>query len=120
MMSVRSSLIPLMKLSNVAIPLLAFGGAGILSIAWESRNGDALFGWFRNSCTIQSGDVTSRVQRQSQSVELAGRRRHGGGRLQTSTKALFWAAMTYVVGAFGAIAQALYFAKLFLGRRSRD
>lgn len=34
--------------------------------------------------------------------------------------ALFWAAMTYVVGAIGAIAQALYFIMLILGQRNSD
>lgn len=34
--------------------------------------------------------------------------------------ALFWAAMTYVVGAIGAIAQALYFIMLILGNRNDD
>jgi Zn-dependent membrane protease YugP len=32
--------------------------------------------------------------------------------------ALFWAAMTYVVGAVGAIAQMLYWIALLMGRRS--
>jgi Zn-dependent membrane protease YugP len=39
-------------------------------------------------------------------------RQHAGAR-----KALFWAAMTYVVAALGSIVQALYFARIFLGRR---
>ena len=34
--------------------------------------------------------------------------------------ALFWAAMTYVVGAIGAIAQALYFIMLIMGQRNDD
>jgi Zn-dependent membrane protease YugP len=43
-----------------------------------------------------------------------------GDQYQGARKALFWAAMTYVVGALGAIVQALYFAKLFLGRGRRS
>jgi Zn-dependent membrane protease YugP len=34
--------------------------------------------------------------------------------------ALFWAAMTYVVGAIGAIAQALYFIMLIMGQRNEE
>lgn len=39
---------------------------------------------------------------------------------ERAKNALFWAAMTYVVGAIGAIAQALYFIMLIMGQRNSD
>jgi len=46
---------------------------------------------------------------------LANQMEHGRAK-----DALFWAAMTYVVGAIGAIAQALYFVMLIFGQRQQS
>jgi Zn-dependent membrane protease YugP len=41
-----------------------------------------------------------------------------GEQQQRAKNALFWAAMTYVISALGAIAQLVYFARVFMPRRS--
>jgi Zn-dependent membrane protease YugP len=119
LMSVRSSLIPLMKLSNVAIPLLAFGGAGISQLL--GNHGTALLCLAGFGVPALFSLVTLPVEfnashRALQWLQESGMR---DVNYKRARKALFWAAMTYVIGALGAIAQAFYFAWLFLGRRSR-
>ncbi|TWU33827.1 zinc metallopeptidase [Novipirellula artificiosorum] len=116
MMSVRSSLVPLMKLSNVAIPLLAFGGAGISQLA--GNQGTALLCLAGFGIPALFSLVTLPVEFNASRRALNWLEDSGmaEGNYKGARKALFWAAMTYVVGALGAIAQAFYFATLFLGR----
>ena len=109
-----------MTLSNHAIPVLAFGGAGISQIA--GLHGTALL------CIVALGlpamfslvtlpvefNASRRALQWLEEVGIAVGDQYAGDR-----KALFWAAMTYVVAALGAIVQALYFAKMILGRSRR-
>ncbi|SMP47587.1 hypothetical protein SAMN06265222_102319 [Neorhodopirellula lusitana] len=118
MLAARSKMVPLLKLSNIALPVLAFGGAGISQVA--GNHGTAIL------CLVALGlpalfslvtlpvefNASRRALNWLEDVGIAAGDQYAGAR-----KALFWAAMTYVVAALGAIVQALYFAKLFLGGR---
>lgn len=117
MMSLRSRMVPLMKLSNVAIPLLAFGGAGVSQLA--GHQGTALLCLAGFGIPALFSIVTLPVEFNASRRALNWLEESGmaGSEYKRARKALFWAAMTYVVGALGAIAQAFYFVKLFLGRR---
>jgi Zn-dependent membrane protease YugP len=117
MLTARSKMVPLLRLSNVAVPLLAFGGASISQIA--GNHGIALL------CLVGLG-VPAMFSLVTLPVEFNASRRAlnwleqvgiaAGDQYGRARKALFWAAMTYVVAALGAIVQAIYFAKMLLGR----
>ncbi|MCR9293996.1 MAG: zinc metallopeptidase [bacterium] len=117
LMSLRSSLVPLMRISNVAIPVLAFGGAGLSQLL--GYHGTALLCLAAFGLPAFFSLVTLPVEFDASRRALAWLQDAGmtEGNFQSAKKALFWAAMTYVVGALGAIAQALFFARFFLGRR---
>ncbi len=120
MLKARSKMVPLLQLSNYAVPILAFGGATISQIA--GNQGTALL------CLVGLGlpalfslvtlpvefNASRRALNWLEQVGLAQGDQYAGAR-----KALFWAAMTYVVAALGAIVQALVFAKMLLGRGRR-
>lgn len=117
LLTMRSKLVPLLKLSNVALPVLAFGGAGISEVA--GNHGMAILCLFALGLPALFSLVTLPVEFNAsrralnwmEDAGIAQGEHHAGAK-----KALFWAAMTYVVAALGAIIQALYFAKFFLGR----
>lgn len=120
MLSARSKMVPLMKLSNVALPVLAFGGAAVSQIA--GYHGTALLCLMAVGMPAMFSLVTLPVEfnasrRALNWIDEVGLAR--GEQYSKAKKALFWAAMTYVVGALAAIIQALYFAKFFLGRSRR-
>jgi hypothetical protein len=48
---------------------------------------------------------------------MAGRQRCGLKEHDKAKNALFWAAMTYVAGAIGSLAQLAYYVMMLLGRR---
>ncbi|MCO8122233.1 zinc metallopeptidase [Stieleria sp. TO1_6] len=117
MMTARSKMVPLLKLSNIALPVLAFGGATVFQLA--GNRGTALL------CLLGLGmpalfslitlpvefNASRRALKWLEQVGIATGDQYAGAR-----KSLFWAAMTYVVGALGAIVQAMYFARFFFGR----
>lgn len=114
----RSKMVPFLKLSNIALPIVAFGGAGISQYAGQHTAAilclvalglPALFSLMTLPVEF---NASRRVLVWLQEAGLAEGDQYKGAR-----KALFWAAMTYVVAALGAIVQALYFAKIMLGRR---
>ena len=116
----RSKMVPLLKLSNMALPILAFGGAGISQVAGQKGMAvlcltalglPALFSVITLPVEF---NASRRALTWMQEVGLAAGEKYAGAK-----KALFWAAMTYVVAALGAIVQAMYFARMFLGRGRR-
>jgi uncharacterized protein len=119
-LSMRSKMVPLLKISNMAVPIMAFGGAGISQMAGNA--GTALLCLLALGLPAMFSMITLPVEFNAsrralvwlQEVGLAEGQQYKGAR-----KALFWAAMTYVVSALGAILQALYFARMFLGRGRR-
>jgi len=118
MLAVRSKMVPLLRLSNVAIPVLAFGGAGFSQ--WAGYQGTALLCLLALGVPALFSLVTLPVEFNASRRALNWLEEFGiaeGDRYKGARKALFWAAMTYVVAALGSILQAIYFARMFLGRR---
>lgn len=117
-LQMRSKMVPFLRISNLAIPLLAFGGAGISELA--GNHGVAVL------CLVGLG-LPALFSIITLPVEFDASRRALGWLNETglnseargdgAKKALFWAAMTYVVAALGSIVQAVAFARMFLKRR---
>jgi Zn-dependent membrane protease YugP len=107
-----------MRLSNVAIPVLAFGGAGFSQ--WAGYHGTAILFLLALGVPALFSLVTLPVEFNASRRALNWLEQVGIGEsdeYRAARKALFWAAMTYVVAALGSVLQAIYFAKFFLGRR---
>ena len=120
LLHVRSKMVPLLKISNVAMPVLAFGGAGISQVT--GNQGMALLCIAALGLPALFSVITLPVEFNASRRALVWLQEAGmaeGDHYKGARKALFWAAMTYVVAALGAIIQALYFAKRFLGRGRR-
>ena len=117
LLTLRSKMVPLLKLSNLAVPVLAFGGAGVSQFA--GMHGMAILCLFALGLPALFSLVTLPVEFNASRRALNWLKDVGlatGNQYIGARKALFWAAMTYVVAALGAIVQALYFARIFLGR----
>ena len=115
----RSKMVPLLKLGNMALPVLCIGGAGI-SAALGEKVTTSLFMITLGMPTLFSL-ITLPVEFNASSRALHWMEMSGlvpGEQHARAKKALFWAAMTYIIAALGAIAQVLYFAKIFRGQRS--
>ena len=120
LLQVRSKMVPLMKISNIAMPVMAFGGAGISQVA--GNHGMAILFAAALGLPTLFSVVTLPVEFNASRRALIWLQENGiaeGDQYRGARKALFWAAMTYVVAALGAIIQALYFARMFLGRGRR-
>lgn len=121
LLAARSKMVPLMRLSSLALPVLIFGGAGLSEAA--GMHGTALLMLAGFGLPVLFSLVTLPVEFDASRRALAWLEETGvvtGSAYQGARQALFWAAMTYVVSALGAIVQALYFARLLFGRRSRQ
>jgi len=118
LLTARSKMVPMLKMSNMAIPVLAFGGAGVSALV--GNYGTALLLGLGMGLPALFSLVTLPVEFDASKRALAWMQEAGlapeGPQYEGAKKALFWAAMTYVVSALGAIVQALYFARMFLGR----
>ncbi len=117
-LNLRSRMVPILKLSNLAIPVLAFGGAGVSEFA--GSHSVALLFLIGLGLPALFSVITLPVEFDASRRALNWMRETGladipGG--EGARKALFWAAMTYVVAALGSIVQAIAFARLFLKRR---
>ena len=115
----RTKMVPLLKLSNIALPVLCLGGAGI-STALGGKVTASLFVVALGLPTLFSV-ITLPVEFNASRRALHWMEMSGlvpGEQHVRAKKALFWAAMTYVISALGAIAQALYFMRFFRGRRT--
>lgn len=120
-LSLRSALVPIVQLSSnlvsivlmIGIVLLAMGGS-----PWVLGLGIGLF-----AMTTIFAFVTLPVEFDASSRALSWLNRshmmnyfdHGRAK-----SALFWAAMTYVVGALSSLAMLLYYVFIFLNARGRD
>ncbi|TWU57359.1 zinc metallopeptidase [Rubripirellula reticaptiva] len=117
MLSLRSKMVPMLKVSNIALPVLAFGGAAVSQMA--GNHGTAILCFFALGLPALFSLITLPVEFNASRRALNWLEEVGiakDDQYLSARKALFWAAMTYVVAALGAIIQALYFAKIFLGR----
>lgn len=113
----RSKMVPFVKLSSVALPIVAIGGAGLAEIAGNS--GLAILLLLALGLPALFSLITLPVEfnaskRALNWLEASGITKpedHEGAR-----KALFWAAMTYAVAALGSIIQALAIFRMFFRR----
>ncbi|KAA5539009.1 zinc metallopeptidase [Roseiconus nitratireducens] len=117
MLALRSGMVPLMRLSNVAIPLLAFGGAGISQLAGNQGTALLCLAGFGIPALFSLVTLPVEFNASRRALNWLDESGMAGDEYRGARKALFWAAMTYVVAALGAIIQAFYFVRLFLGSR---
>lgn len=117
-LQLRSKMVPLLNLSSLALPVLALGGAGISELA--GNRGVAVLCLFALGLPALFSVITLPVEFDASKRALRWLQESGVTRAedhQGARKALFWAAMTYVVAALGSIIQALAFTRYFLKRR---
>lgn len=121
MLTARSKLVPLLSLSNKIIPLVAVGGGVISSLSATIPVIPYIFLGLLGLPALFAV-VTLPVEFNASRRALHWMESGGlveGAQLARAKKALFWAAMTYVIAALGSIAQLLYYARFFLGGRGR-
>lgn len=118
LLGMRSKMVPFLKLSNFALPVLSIGGAGFFSsqgaapIAYILLGLLALPTLFSLITLPVEFDASRRALSWMDTSGITPPQHHEGAR-----KALWWAAMTYVVAAIGSIGQLAYFAQMLLRRR---
>ncbi len=119
MLGMRSRMVPLLKLSNVAMPVLGMGGFAVLesigssTVSWIVLGVIALPTLFSLVTLPVEFNASNRALAWMEEANIAPGEKHSGAK-----NALWWAAMTYVVAAIGSIAQAFYWAlRMFGGRR---
>lgn len=114
----RSKMVPAVQFANTIQQYLMFGamlGAGIFHSVTMLWVWVAVFG-----VTTLFAVITLPVEFDASRRALVWLERSGIANQMEhdrAKKALFWAAMTYVVGALGAIAQLLYWVSMLMGRR---
>lgn len=117
MLSLRSKMVPLMRLSNVAIPMIVFGGASIFQVAGQQGIAFLALAGFGSPALFSMVTLPVEFDASRRALNWLDENGMADGQYRSARKALFWAAMTYVVAALGSIVQAIYFAKLLLGPR---
>jgi uncharacterized protein len=117
-LQMRSKMVPFLQLSNMVIPILFLSGAGISGVSGSPGVGllflaglglPALFSMVTLPVEFDASRRALRWLKESRLTQAE--------QQVSARKALFWAAMTYVVAALGSILQALAFARILLRRR---
>lgn len=117
-LGMRSKMVPLLKLSNAALPIISIGGATLFAygnskvIAFALLGVLALPALFSLITLPVEFNASNRALKWMEASGITDNSNHSGAK-----KALWWAAMTYVVAALGSVAQVAYYAQRFLGRR---
>ncbi|MEM7313115.1 MAG: zinc metallopeptidase [Planctomycetota bacterium] len=114
----RSKMVPLLRMSSLALPILCFGGAGVSAVLGQKMTGFLFI--FALGLPALFSLITLPVEFNASSRALEWMEMSGlveGEQHKRAKNALFWAAMTYVIAALGSIAQLLYFARVFMPRR---
>lgn len=118
LLTMRSKMVPLLRLSNMAMPIMAIGGAGIFASQGSNMIAYGLLGLLALPTLFSlitlpvEFNASRRALNWMEDSGVTGTQNHGAAK-----NALWWAAMTYVVAAIASIAQVVYFARYFLGRR---
>jgi Zn-dependent membrane protease YugP len=118
LLTMRSKMVPLLKLSNFAMPVMGIGGAGLFAsqgsnvIAYGLLGLLALPTLFSLVTLPVEFNASRRALNWMEDTGIAAGDNHAGAK-----NALWWAAMTYVVAAIASIAQVAYFARHLLHRR---
>ena len=116
----RTKMVPILRMSNMAVPALCLGGAGLTEFL--GMHGTALLCGVGFGLPAMFSLITLPVEFDASRRALDWMEETGlasGENYQGAKNALFWAAMTYVVAALGSIIQAYYLAKMFFPGRSR-
>ena len=114
----RSAMVPLVNIANNIqrfLMMFAFGGMALMgspTLLWVWAGVFAVTALFAIVTLPVEFDASRRAMVWMEKSGIANQMEH-----ERAKNALFWAAMTYVVGAIGAIAQALYFAMLLFSQR---
>jgi Zn-dependent membrane protease YugP len=122
LLTARSKLVPLLNISNKILPLVAMGGAGLTGMLMQQFGPlkyafigvlglPALFAVVTLPVEFNASNRALAWMEHANLVPVEQRAR--------AKKALFWAAMTYVIAALGSIAQLLYYARFFMGGSRR-
>lgn len=118
LLGMRSKMVPFLKLSNAALPIISIGGASLFAygnsniIAFSLLGLLALPALFSLITLPVEFNASKRALEWMEVTGIANESNHSGAK-----NALWWAAMTYVIAALGSIAQVAYYAQHFLGRR---
>ena len=118
MLGMRSKMVPLLKLSNFALPVLSIGGAGFFGLQNNPTIACLLLGvlalptLFSLITLPVEFDASRRALKWMEASNVTPSEKHTGAK-----NALWWAAMTYVVAAIGSIGQVAYYAQILFGRR---
>ncbi|MEZ6126356.1 MAG: zinc metallopeptidase [Planctomycetaceae bacterium] len=118
LLGMRSMMVPLLKISNLALPIISIGGAGLMANEGRNTLAYVLLGLLAMPTAFSlitlpvEFDASRRAVRWMESSPATRDSELSGAR-----NALWWAAMTYVVAALGSIAQVLVYARMLLGRR---
>ena len=120
LLTMRSKMVPLLRLSNVALPVIAFGGAGMFASQGANVMAYGLLGLIALPALFSlitlpvEFNASRRALNWMEESGIVSEQKHSGAK-----NALRWAAMTYVIAALGSIAQVAYFAKFLLGGKRR-
>lgn len=118
LLGMRSRMVPLLKLSNAALPIISIGGASLFAFGNSNLIAFCLLGLLALPALFSlitlpvEFNASSRALTWMEVTGIANDSNHTGAK-----NALWWAAMTYVIAALGSIAQVAYYAQHFLGRR---
>ena len=116
LLTLRTKMVPLLKLSNVALPLIAFGGAG----AFASQGANVMAYGLLSLLAMPTlfSLITLPVEFNASRRALNWMEQSGivsDDKHDAAQNALWWAAMTYVIAALGSIAHVIYFARYLFG-----
>jgi Zn-dependent membrane protease YugP len=120
LLTLRTKMVPLLKLSNFALPVVGLGGAALFSYENNNTMAYLLLGLLALPTVFSlvtlpvEFDASRRALNWMETSGIAAGPNYAGAR-----NALWWAAMTYVVAALGSIAQVAYFANRLLGHNRR-
>jgi Zn-dependent membrane protease YugP len=120
LLTLRTKMVPLLKLSNFALPVVGLGGAALFSYENNNTMAYVLLGLLALPTVFSlvtlpvEFDASRRALNWMETSGIAAGPNYAGAR-----NALWWAAMTYVVAALGSIAQVAYFANRLLGHNRR-
>ncbi len=118
LLTMRSKMVPLLKLSNIALPVIALGGAGTFATQGANLMAYGLLGLIALPAVFSL--ITLPVEFNASRRALIWMEGSGIVALEkhsSAQNALWWAAMTSVIAALGSIAQVVYFARHLLGGR---
>lgn len=120
-LSMRSALVPIVQFSSNLVGIVMLIGVILLAMGstpWVLGAGIVLFAFTTLFAFVTLPVEFNASARALQWLERSHVLNYFGH--SKAKSALFWAAMTYVVGALSSLAMLLYYVLMFLGARNRD